>query len=55
MNDRERATKYFNENIAPQYTQAGVLAEHIAAQRTKYIADALANPTAVKELREMYP
>lgn len=55
MTDEELAARYFDEELAGGLRNEGMPDDGIAHLRERYIKDAIANPIAVQQLREMYP
>lgn len=52
--DEALAARYFDEEQAPGLRADGMPDEGITHLRLRYIADAAANPEAMRQLREMY-
>lgn len=52
--DETLAARYFDENIGPGLQRDGMPEEGVAHLRRRYVTDAVANPEAVRQLREIY-
>ncbi len=48
------AARYFDEKIGPDLQRDGMPEEGVAHLRRQYIEGAVANPEAVRQLREIY-
>lgn len=52
--DETLAARYFDEEQAPGLRADGMPEDGVAHLRQRYITGALANPEAVRQLREIY-
>lgn len=55
MADADLAARFFDEHKAPGLRREGFTDDTIESLRARYVADARANPEAVRQLRELYP
>lgn len=52
MTDEDLAYRYFDEHQGPSLSRDGIPSEVVDSLRQRYVRDALANPEAVRQLRE---